>query len=156
MILSQTLSLHSRDSLSIPNSSLKLRSKHVALSIPSEIPIQARQETFLFETLIQARREELQSKHWYSPIHKRRSIRSVDPKAPIRHKHQSTSANPLSLLVCLCVGVFGFVVSVVDFWVLWLIFYFVFVGVCIKGRSRWWVYWFCRWRREREKKKEQN
>ena len=44
---------------------------------------------------IQARREERQSKH------------ANPPQAPI---HSS-----LSLLVCLCVGVFGFLVSVGDF-----------------------------------------
>ena len=43
----------------------------------------------------------------------------------------STDPLSLSLLVCSCVGVFGFVVSVVDFWFLWLIFDFVSVGVCV-------------------------
>ena len=90
-------------------------------------------------TPIQARR----SKHRYSPIHKRWSV---------------TSANPLSLslLVCPCVGVFGYVVSVVDFVVVFFIFVVVFWfcicgSVCIKGRSRWWGRWFWRWRRERKK-----
>ena len=36
----------------------------------------------------------------------------------------------LSLLVCPCVGVFGFVVFVVDFLFLWLIFDFVSMEVC--------------------------
>ena len=56
----------------------------------------------------------------------------TDPQAPIRHKHWSTSADPLflPLLVCPCVGVFGFVVFVVDFLFLWLIFDFVSMGVC--------------------------
>ena len=69
----------------------------------------------------------------------------------------------LSLLVCPCVGVFGFMVSVVDFVVDFLIFMVDLVvdfwfcvcvcgSVCIRGRRRWWGRWFCRWRREREKR----
>ena len=44
------------------------------------------------------------------PIQARRS------ETPIQARRSATSADPLSLspLVCLCVGVFGFVVSVVD------------------------------------------
>ena len=62
---------------------------------------------------------------WNSPIHKHQSTSIDPPQAPIHHswnlpihKHQSaTNADPLSLslLVCPCVGVFDFVVSVVDF-----------------------------------------
>ena len=62
---------------------------------------------------------------WNSPIHKHQSTSIDPPQAPIHHswnlpihKHQSaTNADPLSLslLGCLCVGVFDFVVSVVDF-----------------------------------------
>ena len=71
----------------------------------------------------------------------------------------STDPLSLSLLVCPCVGVFGFVVSVVDFVVDFLIFvvdlvvdfWFCVCGsVCIRGRRRWWGRWFCKWRRERK------
>ena len=57
--------------------------------------------------------------------------------------------------MCPCVGVFGFVVSVIDFLFLWLIFYFVPVGVRVleeeeddEGEK---MRWFCRWRREKKK-----
>ena len=73
--------------------------------------------------------------------------------------------------MCPCVGVFDFVVSVVDFvfdfvvdlLFLWLTFDFVFDfwfcvcrSVCIRGRKkvmRERMRYFCRWRREREREK---
>ena len=101
-----------------------------------------------------------------APIHSlclrsKHGKKNADPSTPIQAHRSATSADPLSLspLVCLCVGVFGFVVSLgdfvvdfmVDFLFLWLIFYFICGSVCIRGRSRWWECWLCRWRRERKK-----
>ena len=116
------------------------------LSIPNFLKFRSKQGAW--------RREERRSKHSdpSAPIrHKRQSTLSVsDPstarRMPIQAHRSATSADPLSLspLVCLCVGVFGFVVSLgdfvvdfmVDFLFLWLIFYFICGSVCIRGRSR--------------------
>ena len=67
----------------------------------------------------------------FDPSTDTRRSTSADPSIDT---HRSTSANPLSLslLVCPYVGVFGFVVFVVDFW------FYVCGSVCIRGRRRWW------------------
>ena len=114
---------------------------HETLSIPTE--------TLLFETplhhghsLIQAPR--LADPHAPILTDPQASIQALiltNPQAPICHKWRSTSVNPLSLslLVCSCVGLFDFLVSVVDFLFLWLIFDFVSVGVCVSEEERkWW------------------
>ena len=117
------------------NFHLKLRSKHSAdLKLWSKHNEKNADLSTARGTPIQAWREERQSKHTYPP------------QAPIY--------SFLSLLVCLCVGVFGFVVSmgdfvvdfVVDFWFLWLIFDCLWE--CVYQRKR---RWLCRWRRERKK-----
>ena len=138
------------------SNSLSLVTRHY-LKLLSETPIQAWRKELRSKHNKKFFSLKLQSKPQCSPIHKRRSAISADLQALIHHKRQSTSTDPLSLslLVCPCVGVFGFVVSVVDFWFLWLIFDFVPVGVRVseeeednEGEK---MRWFCRWRRERKK-----
>ena len=104
----------------------------------SETPIQAQHQ---FETLIQARWEELRSKHGEKNVDPSMPIQACRSKTPIQARRSgtpiqarqfATSVDPLSLslLVCSCVGVFGFVVSVVDFYFYgW--FLILSMGVCV-------------------------
>ena len=96
------------------------------------MPIQAQRETLLSETLIQARQEELQSKHADPSTNTRRSISANPPQASICQKHRSKSADPPqapihSLCLCWCV----YVLVCLVLWCLWLIFDYVSVEVCV-------------------------
>ena len=146
------------------NFHLKLRSKHGAdLKLQSKHNEKNADPSTARGTPIQARREERQSKHtdppqvpiWNSDPSTARRTPIQARREELRSKHNKKSADPpqapiyssLSLLVCPCVGVFGFVVSmgdfVVDFW--------LSVGVCVSEEAALVVQM-----EKREKKKERN
>ena len=78
----------------------------------------------------------------------------TDPQAPIRHKHRSTSADPLflPLLVCPCVGVFGFVVSMVYF----VVDFLFCLWECVHQRKKQIMRALVLQMKKSEKKKERN
>ena len=108
----------------------------------------------LSETLIQAWREELRSKHGEKLLTET-SIQApilADPQAPIQASILADLQAPIhSLFLCWCVHMWVCLVL----WCLWLIFDFMSVGVCVSEEEEddeeEQMRWFCRWRRERKK-----
>ena len=81
--------------------------------------------------------------------------KNTDPNTPIQALWSKHADPPQALIHSLCLRWYVRVWVCLVLWclwlILWLIFYFVCGSLCIRGRSKWWWHWFCRWRGERKK-----